>query len=837
MTTKATFKRIFALNFILLLSPLIYATPSLTISDKDSITSQTIASVSHPKIDSLEVVAQDSLEIISNSLNGKEIEDNKEALEEIEETPLGSKRYTEAISLLFDQMETIDGYNILKEEAKKGDIASQLFLSLYPYPSEFNTLNPSLEQIVEGAKSGDVNKAYLLGKAYLGNHYVINIDHAIEWLEEASKGKNNKANLILSQLELNGLGMTKNIGDSFEKMIAAAKQKDTTALRMVADSYLKGNYGQNKSPQKAIPYLLPLAQNGQILAQRQLGDIYYKGKRSKSILWYHKASKLGDVISTKVLARLYFEGEGVVRDYTKAKELYLQLANSNDAEAMAQLGHIYYYGKGVKRNYSKACVWYEKAMKFGVDHVASNLADCYNHGWGVKKDPVYRDFILGKANIHYKLTSEEKEQLGSKAHLYSMAAKMDVDFSGIEHYRIGREFENKGDFKEAFRWNEMGAKLGYPKSHRKLAEYYIKGLGTKVERDSALHHYIIAASLGDKESYQPLSLYNFKLVNPEIIKKDIIALEKIAYNGNKVIAKFLGHCYQTDQLGVDYNQEKADYWTKIAESESQQISISQWKVEQWNDVEYIEMQAFAQNYWAQSILGYWYIKGINGKENLSDGLMWLNSAIKGGSTEAAYILAEVYHSGYKTILPDQELSNKYIAMAMTSSNAIIQYAAIALKQSQNHNSQEIQNQIIQLEKASTLKTTKEQQAWVQWIEQHSSILTNNLNSNFLLHTKELLARIYFYAPSPINNLDKARTYYEQAYRMGSQEAMINLGFMNEFGMGTQINSSKALFYWRSLDKQNNLMAKPYLYRAYQKGIGTKKNTRYAQRYKINTDLL
>lgn len=859
MITRSTLKRIFILNSLLLLSPSIYSIPFHSILGKDTLKQVSTTPMPSQIKDTLDVKVDENINMSTSEMDSDTLKDSQnivskdtievttedqvkaeesaKSVEESVSSSLGSERYAKAISLLFEQMEIMDGYKILKEEANRGDLASQLFLALYPYPSQFNTLNPSLEQIVEGAETGDANSAYLLGKAYLGSHYIINIDHAVEWLEKASKGKNNQANHLLSQLELEGLGIAKNSNKSFEKLVSAAKQKDTTALRMVADSYLHGSYGQKRSPQKAIPYLLPLAQNGQILAQRQLGEIYYKGKRSKSILWYHKASKQGDSISTKILANLYYKGEGVVRDYSKAKALYLQLADQNDAEAMAQLGQIYFYGKGVKRNYGKACEWYEKAMKLGVDHVASNLADCYDHGWGVKRDPVYRDFILGKANIHYKLTSKEKKQLGDQAHLYSLAAKMDVDFSGIEHFRIGREFEKKGNFKEAFRWNKLGAELGYSKSHRKLAEYYIKGLGTKVERDSALHHYIIAASLGDKASYQPLSLYNYKRVNPKVINKDIKALEKIAYDGNKTIANFLGECYNTDKLGVEYNQEKADYWSKIAKSGNKPVAITQWKENQWSDIEYIKSQAYAQNYWAQTILGYWYLKGVDGQENLSDGLMWLHSALEGGSTEAVYLLAQIYHSGYKTILPDQELADKYSRIAIQSPNAMVQYAAIALKQTKQNSTEEIAKQINQLEEITKIKTTKEQQTWIRWIEKHSSSITNNLDSNYLINTKQLLARIYFYGPSPIQDLKKARLYYEQAYRMGSQEAMINLGFINEFGIGAPSNSSKALFYWRSLAKQNTAISKAYLYRAYQKGIGTRKNARYAQRYKIDSSLL
>ncbi|MDC1107319.1 hypothetical protein OAT16_11465 [Prolixibacteraceae bacterium] len=749
-------------------------------------------------------------------------------------TPTTQKAFDRAMSLLYDEMEVKEGYAILKTESLRGDIRSQLFLSMYPDATNFSTLSPTLAQVYEGAENGNAQYQYLLGKSYLGADYIINIEKAIVWLQKAANSKEVAATRLLSRLTYHGIGVDKSVKKAFQLLTTAAKQKDTIALRMVADAYLYGQYQQKKDSKKAIPYLLPLAQSDHVTAQKELGKIYYSGKRSKSIVWYHKAADQGDLEATKVLADLYYEGTGVVKDYKRAKALYMEAASQGDVASQARLGDIYYYGKGVKRNYTTACSWYEKAMMQGATAPAEKLSRCYDKGWGVKRDPIYRDFILGKASKHYKLTQQEKDILGNRASLYSLGAKLDVDFSGETHYRIGREFEKKGNFKEAFRWNNEGAKLGFVTSHQVLGDYYIKGLGTKVNRDSALHHYVIAASLENKKAHSHLQSYNYKRVNPDIVKKDLDALTTTALQGNRRVAMFLSTCYDKDDLGVDYDQEKSSFWKKVANSQTKKLPLDQWSATQWNDISFITAQAYALNFKAQAVLGYWFLTGIDHKENLSEGMMWLQSAVKGGDRDAAYLLASIYHSGYKTILPNKEMYTVLIDKAYGATNPSMKLAAIQLKLSHRLTSTDIKEVISDIEPLIKKRQNSAERAWSQWLAKYPSEMTQAITTSYALRSEELLARIYFYGPYPINDPEKSMIYYQQAVNMQGVVAKINLGFGYEYQLIPHGKSTKALFYWRALRRDNDSLARPYLFRAYDQGIGTKKNKRFAKRYQSSS---
>ena len=79
---------------------------------------------------------------------------------------------------------------------------------------------------------------------------------------------------------------------------------------------------ENKQIAEAIECFLPLANNNNIAAQYSLGKIYTEQKQlseqNKSVYWYEKAAKQGDLESQNNLGIIYFSGEIVPKDDIKA---------------------------------------------------------------------------------------------------------------------------------------------------------------------------------------------------------------------------------------------------------------------------------------------------------------------------------------------------------------------------------------------------------------------------------------------------------------------------------------------------------------------------------------
>src|SRR5262249_41518323 len=85
-------------------------------------------------------------------------------------------------------------------------------------------------------------------------------------------------------------------------------------------------------------------------------------------------------VSMRILGILYYKGEGVERDYAKARALFEWAASMGDASAISNLGSLYLNGEGVARDYAKARDLFEKAAVQGEALGMTNLGLLYESG-------------------------------------------------------------------------------------------------------------------------------------------------------------------------------------------------------------------------------------------------------------------------------------------------------------------------------------------------------------------------------------------------------------------------------------------------------------------------
>ena len=69
-----------------------------------------------------------------------------------------------------------------------------------------------------------------------------------------------------------------------------------------------------------------------------------------------------------------------------SKEDVVSKAEQGDADAQFNLGSMYYQGEGVPKDYKQAIYWYTKAAEQGDDEAQFNLGLMYYEGQGVPKD-------------------------------------------------------------------------------------------------------------------------------------------------------------------------------------------------------------------------------------------------------------------------------------------------------------------------------------------------------------------------------------------------------------------------------------------------------------------
>ncbi len=116
----------------------------------------------------------------------------------------------------------------------------------------------------------------------------------------------------------------------------------------------------------ALREFLPLAQNGDSLAQSYVGVIFHFGlgikpNLEKAVDWYARAANKGDSLSQRILGDLHVEGAWGSPDYVTAAKWYQLAAEGGDVEAQRKLGQMYLEGRGVPRDQNRAARWLRMA--------------------------------------------------------------------------------------------------------------------------------------------------------------------------------------------------------------------------------------------------------------------------------------------------------------------------------------------------------------------------------------------------------------------------------------------------------------------------------------------
>ncbi|WP_272680544.1 tetratricopeptide repeat protein [Providencia sp. PROV032] len=166
-------------------------------------------------------------------------------------------------------------------------------------------------------------------------------------------------------------------------------------------------YEKHKSDWEGKPNLsiCKNALKGDPEAQFDLGG-WYKleaKKPTEAFEWVRKSADQRCAKSQFVLGLLYFDGEGVDRNWFYAFELVENAANNGIPQAMTFLGHMYQNGYATAKNARKAKRWYLAAAKLGDATAYSYLGNMYKNGDGVDTDnEKAADYFVSAINYNVK---------------------------------------------------------------------------------------------------------------------------------------------------------------------------------------------------------------------------------------------------------------------------------------------------------------------------------------------------------------------------------------------------------------------------------------------------
>jgi hypothetical protein len=127
-------------------------------------------------------------------------------------------------------------------------------------------------------------------------------------------------------------------------------------------AYQRGDYAA------AYQQWLPLAQQGDAVAQAGIGGMYLNGlgvtkDDAEALKWLRPAAERSVATAQNNLGSMYANGRGVPRDDAQAVEWFRRSAEQGNAFGQAALGSMYIGGRGVPKDPVLAYMWYSLSIK------------------------------------------------------------------------------------------------------------------------------------------------------------------------------------------------------------------------------------------------------------------------------------------------------------------------------------------------------------------------------------------------------------------------------------------------------------------------------------------
>ena len=230
-------------------------------------------------------------------------------------------------------------------------------------------------------------------------------------------------------------------------------------------------------------------------ANFNVGLLYYFGQGveqnyTKAFECYEKAADQGHAVAQFNLGLMYLDGRGVNQSSIEGVKCYQKAANQGYANAQFNLGLVYQDGRGVNQSSIEAFKWYQRAANQGHVDAQFNLGLMCQNGQGVEQNDTkafewhQKAANQGHAVAQFNLglmyqNGQGVEQNDIKAfEKYQRAADQGHALAqnnlGLM-YADGRGIEQSDT--KAFEWYQKAADQGYAVAQNNLGLMYANGRG------------------------------------------------------------------------------------------------------------------------------------------------------------------------------------------------------------------------------------------------------------------------------------------------------------------------------------------------------------------------
>jgi uncharacterized protein len=179
---------------------------------------------------------------------------------------------------------------------------------------------------------------------------------------------------------LMGLGSPYDPGKAIVLFKKAAAMGNAASMNALGNIYARGEAGVNTDLNTAIAYFKQAGHAGYSTAYYNLAILYKDGELlpqdfKQSAQYTQAGAAIGNSSCKNLLAYYYFKGFGVQQSYSKAFNLYLELAQTGDVNAQYFTGLCYRNGYGVTANQNEAKKWLQQAADNGENQAVHELTE------------------------------------------------------------------------------------------------------------------------------------------------------------------------------------------------------------------------------------------------------------------------------------------------------------------------------------------------------------------------------------------------------------------------------------------------------------------------------
>ena len=310
-------------------------------------------------------------------------------------------------------------------------------------------------------------------------------------------------------------------------------------------------------------------------------------------------------------------------------------AMNGDIEAKYQLARRYFYGNDVERDYDQAQMWYGLAAAAGHSFAKYELGKMYLYGIGIEKNQELGTEYCLDAYWNFRASVEKSYGFDVGRSVDDGTAEKE-GFTGIKAaaylmYTLGRmEYAGEGmprDYSKAYQWFRLSADGGHVHSNYRLAKMYYAGEGIRQDYAMAESYFRTAADGKDKYAYYALGkMFDTGIGAEQNYKKAADWYTKASMENVSYADYRLAKMYSNGQ-GVEKDDELADALYQKALNEF----IEQDKQQPDADTEFRVANM--------------YLKGLGVEKNPEEGLKWLGLCCEKKNARAQYQLAGMYQKG------------------------------------------------------------------------------------------------------------------------------------------------------------------------------------------------